>query len=650
MIDETLFSNMRFLALKSKSQGIMFKRLKIGPKIGIFIISGVLCVLVSLAVFLNYKEEKVSVANANEQMEEQVRDLAIIINQSLAESKRVLSIGMHMAKARLKENGGIVVDNHSNIKISAVNQETNRVDELYIPKWYMNGRLLYKDELFVKGLSEVIDCKASIFQRIDQGFMRIATDVTNADGSLALGTYIPMESDVAKILASGKRYTGVAMVVGKKFIVEYEPIIIDGQVVGILSVGVVEKNLDQIKAIFNGKSYFSTGYPYLVDGDGILLVHPSNEGVSIAKEDFFQEMIQSGKDEGTIQYQYKGKGKYQFYKRIETINSYVAVTVYDDELYATLYEIRFAMIIAIVLSLLIIGGITFIISRGIASRIGKAVDFAGKIAQGDLSNQLHVDSEDEIGQLTTSLNQMTTSLRDIVESIVKGSDQIHIASQQLTSSSVQLSQGASEQASSIEEVSSTMEEIAASINLNSENAEGTSVVSREANSESINVLGHSREAFKANKNIAERVGVINEIAEQTNILALNASVEAARAGAEGRGFSVVAGEVRKLAEQSRDAALEIASLAKNSLDLASVASDIMEGMIPKIGKTTNMVAEITAASQEQTNGVGQVNSAIQQLNDVTQQNAAASEELASSAEMLYEQAGVLKTAISYFKL
>jgi methyl-accepting chemotaxis protein len=213
-----------------------------------------------------------------------------------------------------------------------------------------------------------------------------------------------------------------------------------------------------------------------------------------------------------------------------------------------------------------------------------------------------------------------------------------------------MSQGASEQASSVEEVSSTMEQIAANVEQNTENAQQTEKISISAQMGISEVSEGANKAVEASRVIAQKIQIINDIAFQTNILALNAAVEAARAGEHGKGFAVVAAEVRKLAERSKVAADEIVGLTQNSLELAEGAGSKMAEILPDIEKTTKLVQEIAAASLEQNNGAGQVNSAVQQLNSVTQQNAAASEELATNAEELASQAQQLKDLVSYFKV
>lgn len=294
--------------------------------------------------------------------------------------------------------------------------------------------------------------------------------------------------------------------------------------------------------------------------------------------------------------------------------------------------------------------IGILMTRSLTVPLKKGVDFATTIANGDLTQVIDVNQKDEIGELASTLSSMALKLKEVVISIVTGADSIANASQQLSSTSQQLSQGSSEQASSVEEVSSTMDEISSNIQQNTENAQTTENISIDANTGIIKVAERSAQTVTANKNIAEKIDIVNDIAFQTNILALNAAVEAARAGEHGKGFAVVAAEVRKLAERSKVAAEEIVGLAKNSLELAESAGQVMQDTLPKIENTTKLVQEISAASSEQNTGAAQVNTSIQQLNSVTQQNAAASEELATSAEEMSSQAEQLKQTIGFFNV
>ncbi len=303
-------------------------------------------------------------------------------------------------------------------------------------------------------------------------------------------------------------------------------------------------------------------------------------------------------------------------------------------------------IIAIVIAIIF----TYVLVNLIAKPLKLGVDFAKEIAEGNLMADLDVDQKDEVGILAEALKEMVGKLKDIISNVIAGADNIAAASEQMSSTSQELSQGANEQAASVEEVSSTMEQMTSNIEQNSQNATHTEKISLTTYQGMQDVVTRSSNAVDANRIIADKIKIINDIAFQTNILALNAAVEAARAGEHGRGFAVVAAEVRKLAERSKVAADEIVSLSIKSLDLSDGAGKKLVELLPDIEKTTRMVQEISAASNEQNNGTLQINGAVNQLNSVSQQNAAASEELSTSAEELSSQAEQLKDLVSFFRV
>jgi methyl-accepting chemotaxis protein len=296
----------------------------------------------------------------------------------------------------------------------------------------------------------------------------------------------------------------------------------------------------------------------------------------------------------------------------------------------------------------IIIGVT--ITRGITKPLAKGVKFAEGIAAGDLIQNIDIDQNDEVGQLAKALQQMVQQLREIIAAVFTGADNIAAASGQMSSTSQQVSQGASEQASSVEEVSASMEEMGANIQQNTDNSQQTEKIALKSTEAVRNGNEASQKSAVSMKEIADKIKIINDIAFQTNILALNAAVEAARAGEHGRGFAVVAAEVRKLAERSATAATEIDAKSKLGIDIADKASKLLTDIVPEIEKTSMLVQEITAASNEMTNGAKQVNKALQQLTDVTQQNAAAAEEMATGAEELSSQAEQLKDVVGFFKI
>ncbi|PLX22732.1 MAG: methyl-accepting chemotaxis protein [Salinivirgaceae bacterium] len=306
------------------------------------------------------------------------------------------------------------------------------------------------------------------------------------------------------------------------------------------------------------------------------------------------------------------------------------------------------IIIFLIIGLIVGVSIGILITRSITISVNKGLAFAKQISKGDLTATVDVNQKDEIGNLIDALREMNTQIKEVVTGVQTGSNNIAAASHQLSSTSQQISQGASEQASSSEEVSSSMEEMASNIQQNTDNANQTEKISLKAATD----IKNGNEAFEQTvhsmKDIADKIGIISEIARQTNILALNAAVEAARAGEHGKGFAVVAEEVRKLAARSQDAAKEIDETSKSSVLIAEKAGKLLSEIVPDIEKTAKLIQEISAASNEQTSGANQVNDAINQLSQVTQQNAAASEEMATSSEELSSQAEQLKELMAFF--
>ncbi|MFN3780258.1 MAG: methyl-accepting chemotaxis protein [Brevundimonas aurantiaca] len=272
---------------------------------------------------------------------------------------------------------------------------------------------------------------------------------------------------------------------------------------------------------------------------------------------------------------------------------------------------------------------------------------ADEIAQGDLTVQPKpLSDKDTLG---LSLQSMVERLRGVVADALSAADNVSSGSQELSATSEQMSQGATEQAAAAEQASASMEEMAANIKQNADNAAQTEKISRqssrdaEASGEAVN------RAVDAMRTIADKIGIVQEIARQTDLLALNAAVEAARAGEHGKGFAVVASEVRKLAERSQTAAAEISAVSGDTVKAAQEAGEMLQRLVPDIRKTAELVSEISAACREQDVGASQINEAIQQLDKVTQQNAGASEEMSATSEELAAQAEELQTSIAFFR-
>jgi len=279
-----------------------------------------------------------------------------------------------------------------------------------------------------------------------------------------------------------------------------------------------------------------------------------------------------------------------------------------------------------------------------------AVRACQTIAAGNLQLLQAADYRNEVGRLMHAINTMAGNVASVVTDVKVAAGALSTAADEVSATAHNMGQASSEQSASMEEASASVEQMTASINQNTENAKVTDGIAAKAANEATEGGAAVSTTVDAMKRIADKIGIVDDIAYQTNLLALNAAIEAARAGEHGKGFAVVAAEVRKLAERSQVAAQEISEVAKNSVGLAERAGKLLDEMVPSIKKTSELVQEITSASEEQSTGVGQINAAMGQLNQITQQNASSSQELAATAQTMNGQAGQLQQLMAFFQV
>ncbi|MBN1498674.1 MAG: Tar ligand binding domain-containing protein [Spirochaetes bacterium] len=320
--------------------------------------------------------------------------------------------------------------------------------------------------------------------------------------------------------------------------------------------------------------------------------------------------------------------------------------------------------VVLALSLLVSVIITIILSRSVSGPVNKGLNFAKSLASGDLTQRIDLDQRDELGELGKALNSAANNLENLIANVIASSQNLAQAVDQISSGNQNLSQRTSEQASALEEIASTIEESAATIRQNADNAVEANTRSSQTNSLALDggevtndAIAAIKEINESSKKIGEIISVINEISFQTNLLALNAAVEAARAGEQGRGFAVVAGEVRNLAQRSSSAAKEIEMLIKDSLekvtkgtDLAGKSGEALQTIIDSVKTVNQLISEISAASEEQKQGMDQINNAIIEMDNMTQQNASLVEETAAASEEMANQAQELLDMVKTFKL
>ena len=304
------------------------------------------------------------------------------------------------------------------------------------------------------------------------------------------------------------------------------------------------------------------------------------------------------------------------------------------------------------------------LTRKITVPIAQSVTLTNRIANGDLTGNIEVKSNDELGQLQRSLKEMNEKLKEVVTNVSMAGDNVSSGAEQINTGNINLSQRTEEQASSLEETAASMEEMTSTVKQNADSAQEANRLANEARvlaekggaviEKTTDAMGKINES---SSKIAEISTTIDAIAFQTNLLALNAAVEAARAGEQGRGFAVVASEVRTLAQRSAEAAREITALMKDSVTKVKAGGEMVDEsgqtlaeIVEGIKKVADIVAEIDAASQEQSAGIDQVNNAVAQMDDMTQQNAALVEESAAASRSMQDQASDLTRMMKFFSI
>lgn len=429
-----------------------------------------------------------------------------------------------------------------------------------------------------------------------------------------------------------------------------------GAVAGIVHLSTLSRIAGDMKV---GKK----GYGWIVDNEGLIFAHPDNKvamqlNVLQSADKGFKNLDRIGKEmlekeSGTgLIVTAENEEEYLIYSRIPLSPGWtLGVAVPTHEVFDGVKQLLITLLVSFAITLLIISLGVWLLTRNIISRPLKTlIGFTNAVSQGHLFEQVSTGSNDEVGSMAGSLKSMSLKLKDIAARIRQASDNIAEGSKDISSTAAQIATGAGEQASSTEEVSASMEQMVASINQNADNAMQTERMAIQAANDIEAVKASVETTIAAITQITQKISVISEIAERTDLLAINAAIEAARAGQSGKGFAVVAAEVRKLAENSQKAAIEINAVSASTVEVAQRSGQLLAAVYPIIHNNANLVREISAASIEQNSGAEQINNALQQLAQITQENSAASEEMASASEELARQAELLRDIVAFFKV
>ncbi len=560
----------------------------------------------------------------------------------------------------------------------AVNQYTKTAQTVTLPEMQISGRGLAANEdpgtpsPVVDDVRAMVGGTCTLFQRMTGAgdMLRVCTNVVGADGRRAVGTYIPafnadgQANPVIREVLDGRTFRGRAFVVDAWYITAYEPIKdADGEIVGMLYVGVKEESTTTLRQAIMSVAVGKTGYVYVLNAKGptrghyVISQYGKRDGENIweAKDNsgrlFIQEICRTAVDLepgalGEIRYPWKNPGDAAPRDKVVKLAYFapwdwvIGAGCYEDEFYesanamaqlgqqtvADMSAAQDKTVTTVVYACLAVAGVAMAVAIGVAFWVTRGI--------------------------TKPLNRVILGLND-------GADQVNDAASQVAGASQHLAQGANDQASSLEETTSALEEMAAMTRTNAENARHASDLSAEARvaaesgNQTVLALNNAMSAInQSSDEIRKIIKVIEEIAFQTNLLALNAAVEAARAGEHGKGFAVVADEVRSLAQRSATASREITELIENSVAKAKEGSGVAEqaGTLlvrikDHVTQVSDLINEVARASNEQAQGVDQVNVAMSQMDAVTQQNAAGAEESASAAEQLSAQSQTVKSMV-----
>ena len=560
--------------------------------------------------------------------------------------------------------------------------ETIDIGGKAVPSLKVDGRVLNLDFSAADRFSSETGGNATIFAASGDDFVRISTSVKKENGERAVGTALDRAAPAYAALREGKVYVGLATLFGKQFITQYEPVRdAGGKVVGALYVGVdISAHLTALKERIRAAKVGETGYFYVLNAApgkayGELVVHPTQEGQNILANksadgrEYVKHILQT--KSGKISYDWQNPGdqaareKFVVYTWFKDWNWVIAGGTYAEEITAEATTLRNRYISFGLVALAAFAAVLYaFVRRAVTRPLAEVRDAAVRIAEGDLTVQIASRGQDEIGRLTDAMNGISRNLSAVVGNVRDGAEQIANASQEISTGNLDLCSRTEEQAASLATTASSMGELTETVRQNADHARqanalavNASSVAQKGGSMVAQVIDTMESINQSSRKIGDITGVIDGIAFQTNILALNAAVEAARAGEQGRGFAVVANEVRNLAQRSAAAAREIKALiaASNSdveagSRLVSEAGATMNEVLASVGRVTDIMADISAASAEQSSGLEQVNLAIGEMDESTQRNAALVEEASAATQAMQDQAAQLARAVRAFRL